>query len=1076
MNEISSRPTRAHTFHVDLSDAVRGYDYILKAVGGKYPLTAHTAETRTAARRINPQLADIPDERLTHFTPNAVHMPTDRAFRIHVAAVADDKSQPSYVHAVHIYTPPRGNDAADTTEAVQQHIDYISTAQSLLFHHADLITPDPNVSAIVQEHMAPDTAPSTYQLISNLALAMREAGPPAAGSGWARLVAMNDDQGDLKGYLHQPTQDIMDQAGPSMTAVQISTKNDLRLQNKKWTQEEGVTVVSKAPPPTPTLAATVSSSLADTDNWSATLDVTNKVSGLLASVTVTNSATRQVKLHMENYYVRYLGAYIQFLDADGNIMSTPDWTPDAGGSFFTSELQYDNFRGLGSIAPILAIMAIPVNADPGTMDATITFPDGAVAAGIYGCGLGTGSLGYPKANVYGGVMTGLANLGVPAFLLAGGVAGQTYKPLYDILNDATVIKVAVALGVVYFGADFTYQGVVEKKMNWSALSSLSGILFQTGMTKALLWVETELAGGEIEDEIPFAGWVMLAINIATGIAQMAETIAEVATSAWEIPNRIATSITSTILVEPDPRHRIFPQPPAGAQASYTVKMIFKSNVPTVANTAKLPAGSTATTLRSTFDNTLGGGQVKFEVDFYIGTWRAASASTGWLENNEDNTANVTLMLFQSPVPITDQSIYLHTSILCYEDGAYFWAQSATAPTTTNQSLDTSQTGNGISELNGITLSQRHNQIGYAFKAAGTGINDCAGGTSGTQLHALQNIDIPGMPSLSNARFSGCGDTSQSNIVYDPYPAKFLMKDGRWEFAADCKSPVPDPSDVDLGAYYVDPSPSALAPENGGGYHLRSIDLSARTAPLNSNAPGLSHGRFPWAVDSLVIHPTGQVVAINRQNCKIMVTTIQNPGKPDNQVPMARAFAGQGINYQGSNGRAGLLVNPISVSCSYDGTVLILENLANETITVSRLQAFDTNGNPASVFKDGAGAPVPFFDLPSDVTYQDLAVAGNKDLTYIYVLYYSGMGASPSDYNVAIYQYGTVAGKRNPLVTTNKVSAARIATDMWHTLYTLNWGMTTDGQGNLAGPTNGSTGPAGRTVPSISAWIPPEPTS
>jgi hypothetical protein len=169
------------------------------------------------------------------------------------------------------------------------------------------------------------------------------------------------------------------------------------------------------------------------------------------------------------------------------------------------------------------------------------------------------------------------------------------------------------------------------------------------------------------------------------------------------------------------------------------------------------------------------------------------------------------------------------------------------------------------------------------------------------------------------------------------------------------------------------------------------------------------------------------------------------------------------------------VNPISVSSSYDGTVLILENLVSESITVSRLQAFDTNGNPANVFKDATDNPAPFFPLPSGVTYQDLAVSGNADLTYIYVLYYSGNGSSPSDYNVAIYQYGTHAGSENPLVTTNNVSVARIATDMWHTLYTLNWSMTTDGSGKSSGPSGTSTGPAGRTVPSISEWLPPVPT-
>ena len=77
-------------------------------------------------------------------------------------------------------------------------------------------------------------------------------------------------------------------------------------------------------------------------------------------------------------------------------------------------------------------------------------------------------------------------------------------------------------------------------------------------------------------------------------------------------------------------------------------------------------------------------------------------------------------------------------------------------------------------------------------------------------------------------------------------------------------------------------------------------------------------------------------------------------------------------------------------------------------------------------------------------------------------------ADPANYRMAIYQYGTQAPAANPLVVTDQIPAARLFVDMWHTLYTLNYAMTTDGAGNPAGPAASGTGPAGRTVPSISA--------
>jgi hypothetical protein len=209
---------------------------------------------------------------------------------------------------------------------------------------------------------------------------------------------------------------------------------------------------------------------------------------------------------------------------------------------------------------------------------------------------------------------------------------------------------------------------------------------------------------------------------------------------------------------------------------------------------------------------------------------------------------------------------------------------------------------------------------------------------------------------------------------------------------------------------------------------------------------------------------------------MMITSVApDPGLADDNIPLAITFAGQALDYNGSDGRAGLLFTPVAITCSYDGTILVLEQLQSQTFNIARVQAFDLNGNPVSCFLDANGQPSPFLTLPSDITYLDIAAVGDNYTTYIYVLYYSGDGSKVADYSMSLYQYGKDAPKGNLLVTTPEVPAAKLSVDMWHTMYTLNYQMTQDGKGNNAGPAGGpGTGPAGVTAPSVSEWLPPIP--
>ena len=147
-----------------------------------------------------------------------------------------------------------------------------------------------------------------------------------------------------------------------------------------------------------------------------------------------------------------------------------------------------------------------------------------------------------------------------------------------------------------------------------------------------------------------------------------------------------------------------------------------------------------------------------------------------------------------------------------------------------------------------------------------------------------------------------------------------------------------------------------------------------------------------------------------------------------------------------------------------------------SVVIARVQAFDLLGNPVNRFFDANGQPSSFLNLSTtgDNTYLDVVAVGDQKMTYIYVLYYTGDGGAVADYHMAIYQYGTTAPASNPLVTTDGIAAAKLAVDMWHSAYTLNYQLVTDGQGNPAGPQTSSTGPSGRTVPSVSEWLPPTP--
>src|SRR3546814_3258660 len=111
--------------------------------------------------------------------------------------------------------------------------------------------------------------------------------------------------------------------------------------------------------------------------------------------------------------------------------------------------------------------------------------------------------------------------------------------------------------------------------------------------------------------VPFAGWVLFALQLSVGIAETAETIVEIATSPWTIPVGVRSTITSTVSVHPDPRAGgAYPYP--SQEAVLNVTMTYKAGKrPAVVSSQTVQANHIGSDqLAAIFPNNKMEGQIK----------------------------------------------------------------------------------------------------------------------------------------------------------------------------------------------------------------------------------------------------------------------------------------------------------------------------------------------------------------------------------------------------------------------------------------------------------------------------------
>ena len=135
---------------------------------------------------------------------------------------------------------------------------------------------------------------------------------------------------------------------------------------------------------------------------------------------VTIDDSRNVTIQLKNWYVRYLGFYVRYLDANDNpiALSTIEDTLKSSGHFPLYDLglngEYDAFVDL--INPEWVIYGIPVQST--TVQRTFPMPESAAAVEILCSGLGGGSNPYPATLDPGKITTIVIDIALPSIFLA----------------------------------------------------------------------------------------------------------------------------------------------------------------------------------------------------------------------------------------------------------------------------------------------------------------------------------------------------------------------------------------------------------------------------------------------------------------------------------------------------------------------------------------------------------------------------------------------------------------------------------------------------------------------------------
>jgi hypothetical protein len=1064
----------AHENHV-------GKTYFLVAGGQTLHLLPVSTQPGVLARERlgNAFLSAVPDDQITHFAANVI-IPGDSVILAYVGAEIDGNAGTWSMSAVQLVLPlaamtvayararnrtpsgplplsarrhKYGLAPAMTEQDLRDEcvlFDSASHGATLIGLHPDLMSLEPGSAATVQfSHIARVLDTTLLQSkIESLGTALPQQNPGRPNdSGWATLEPLLDANnnpvkirtGPNAGRVqYQPTFNVgvASLAGQAMVQAIPEVKDDPNLgaditsgvpagdgQGMMWYRRDGRPNTLHSPAEK---AAPSGLSMKQRNQ--------NPNNGLdIVATSVPSGSSVQVTLVFSNSYLRYLGVFLQFLDAGGNVLNLGGLDEYGAKTLLRTPADHVYGTGQGSsdtaqsmfatmIGPEFTVMAIPVAA--GTATVVFTMPKKASSVRVLTSGLGgTGSNTYSDTIGNGAAMTVIMNYGVTAVFAAAGAA-----PTLSVLVKTVVLPIlnvlAQELGTL-MAADINGGGIQSaafwKSAGLTLFKSLYGIATGKYLAQVVGALTADLTVSVAEESIPVAGLIMAAVSAVVGIANIAHTSADIGMSPWTYVDDLSFTYDLSVALTHAIKDGTFP----AAATACKVTVMIDDGTPHI-QTFTLQKPVPATLPPVLFAGMPLGGNLNVSVAFSQAAISAGQddillgKGTTGLVANDGSAHGITIDEIQFPIGPT--TTYEHKQKTELDDtDRHVWA--AAAAPTVNAGNSVCGGAGTICGLRNISVRQATAQVpgylGYAWQSQNSDASkapSCYGAGIG-QLDQFANLNTGADPESGHAA-STCGLSAGGVAV-----AYSLLGHPSANFYL-------DPSDPDaplVRRVVLDPVPQF-------------------DSPLSNQ----SWGALNFLSDTLLLHPSGRLVSINYESHKI--ETLRLPAKSmrdaDAKVQLlAEAKCGQGS-------RPGLIDSPVAAAISADGVLLVLEAGNN------RIQAFDLGANPVPYFTKQAEPHFLTLDQTSpDDNWQHLDMAVEYT-GFIYVLSYR---TDTFEYQLNIYHPGQTGTK--PVGTTpTAMNAAQLTVDFWRNVYTLNYEV-------IQRQNPGNQTPPPVTEPSVSLWTP-----
>lgn len=836
-------------------------------------------------------------------------------------------------------------------------IDSADHAVAMVGLHPETLSFEPNSAAHIQHnhiHSNGLLQALTTQLDAAGAASPRtNPGQPNA-SGWATLSPVLDDDGKqlkngtgkhYKGLNHYNPEwhpNLLPLVAQVQRPVVKNVKNDETLGanvtagasreallGTVWHRRDGETHIDQSPGLRAQAAASMKYKLVN-ESTAGGYRVTSDVTETNNQVTVT--------LNFENWYLRWLGVYVQFLDSNYNVIPVAK-LPSGISASPAQDTKNEVF--LGVITPEFVIYGIPCQESK--LQVNFTFPTNvASSAKILASGLGFGGGFFPETETVGIALTSTFNLVVPALLLGMGCA-QGIDAFIKLAIVPYVKLIVLELTLANLGTGTQVATVLWRQLVRALAGSLPTLIPML-IGKLAAYCVAEEALDAVEDALPIVGAILQSVAVIGIGVELAETAFEVRFSPPTYENDLF--LTHDL-------HWTINGPTPAAANEYTVTAQFDNGGTPVTQTVNLPA--TLQSVPVTFTDVPLGGQVNISASFYQVPAShtdqhilLGKATTGLVANTADDLAAVTLT--QIAFPIGPNTVYVHKQMTALDaQGNHVW-KDALAPPTPDMSNFCTAPGT-LCDLYGITIRQwaatQAGYVGYTWRG-----QNSSGETD--QRDRMANLNVE--------------------------PAKAQQGYALAPFA------LPPSKSAPRLAY------SLLAQPNGNFYLdtttglVRRVTLGA-TPGFDPPASKQAWGKLNFASDRLLLHPTGKLVSMNTQISKL------ESHKPPLQA-MADEHAHiqlQALVHGGPGTRPGRLASPAAITITTTGIVVVLEQETN------RLQALDSSANPVPYFKKQKSAYyLPLATTDPNTAYLDLAT---EFTGFLYVLSWNQVS---QEYRLDVY--------------------------------------------------------------------------